>query len=64
MKDTDPKMLVLLQFLISLITWSVVTVTVDINDFFFISLDTSRVSSFDVVNCLLKLLAICFGVDT
>ena len=64
MKDTDPKMLVLLQFLISLITWSVVTVTADINDFCFISLDTSRVSSFDVVNCLLKLLAICFGVDT
>ena len=56
-----PKALVLLQLLIPLITWSVVNVTADINDFRFISLDTLRVSqeevclpSFDVVNCLLK----------
>ena len=55
------KSLVLMQFLIPLITWSVVNVTADINDFRFISLDTIRVSreevclpSFDVVNCLLK----------
>ena len=46
---------------LGLMTWSVVNVTADINDFRFISLDTIRVSreevclpSFDVVNCLLK----------
>ena len=55
------KALVLLEFLIPVITWSVVNVTADITDFRFISLDTSRVSReemclprFDVVNCLLK----------
>ena len=54
-------MLVLLQLLNPLITWSVVNVTADINDFCFISQDTIRVSreevclpSFDVVNSLLK----------
>ena len=53
--------LVLLQLLIPVITWSVVNVTADINDFRLIYLDTSRVSreevylpSYDVVNCLLK----------
>ena len=58
---SGPKALVLLQLLIPLMTWSVVNVTTDINDFRFISLDTIRVSreevclpSFDVVNCLLK----------
>ena len=58
---SGPKALVLLQLLIPQITWSVVNVTADINDFRFISLDTSRVSreevclpSFDVVNWLLK----------
>ena len=57
----EPKTLVLLQLLILLITWSVVNVTADINDFRFISQHTIRVSreevclpSFDVVNCLLK----------
>ena len=64
MKDTElirAKSFGLLQLLIPLITWSVVNVTADINDFRFITLDTSRVSreevclpSFDVVNCLLK----------
>ena len=60
--------IVFLQLLIPLITWSVVNVAADINDFRFISLDSIRVSreevclpSFDVVNCLL---AICFGEDT
>ena len=62
------RLLVLLQLLIPVITWSLVNVTADINDFRFISLDTSRVSreevclpSFNVVNCLLK---ICVGEDT
>ena len=56
---SGPKALALLQLLIPLITWSVVTA--DINDFRLISLDTIRVSreevclpSFDVVNCLLR----------
>ena len=50
-----------LKLLILLITWSVMNVTADINDFRLISLDTSRVSwedvclpSFDVVNCMSK----------
>ena len=61
----------LLQLLISFITWSVVNVSADVNDFRIISLDTIRVSrdevclpSFDVVNCLLKQLEIYFGEDT
>ena len=61
MSLSGPKALVLMQLLIPLITWSVVNVTTDINDFRFISLDIIRVSredicltSFDVVNCLLK----------
>ena len=61
MRLSGPKALVLLQLLIPFLTWSVVNVTADINDFRFISLDTSRVSReevclpcFDVVNCLLK----------
>ena len=56
-----PKALVLLQLHIPLVTWSVVNVSADVNDFHLISLDTSWVSqkevclpSFDVVNCLLK----------
>ena len=51
----------LLQLLIPLVTWPVVNVSADVNDFRLISLDTSRVSreevclpSFGVVNCLLK----------
>ena len=58
MKDTEPKALVLLKLIIPLITLSVVNVTADINDFRFISLDTSRISladvclpSFDVFMC-------------
>ena len=50
----------LLQLLILLVTWSVLNVTVDVNDLCLIFLDTSRLSreevcmpSFDVVNCLL-----------
>ena len=61
MSLSGSKALVLLQLLIPLMTWSVVNVTADINDFRFISLDTIQVSreevylpSFDVVNCLLK----------
>ena len=61
----------LLQLLIPLVTWSVVNVSAEVNDFRLISLDTSRVSReevclpiIDVVNCLLKLSAICFGEDT
>ena len=40
--------MVLLQLLIPLITWSVVNVTVDINDSRFISLDTILVSREEV----------------
>ena len=65
-----PNALVLLQLRIPLVTWSVLNVTAD-NDFRLISLDTNRVSreevclpSFDVVNWLLKPLAICFEDDT
>ena len=61
MSLSGPEALVLLQLLIPLVTWAVVNVAADINDFCFISLDTSRVSreemcltSFDMVNCLLK----------
>ena len=52
---------VLLQLLIPLVTWSVVVVTAEVNDFRLISLNTNRVSreevclpSFEVVNCRLK----------
>ena len=62
---------VLLHLLIPLVTWSVVKVTAEVNDFRLISLDTNRVSreevclpSFEVVNCRLKKLAICFVEDT
>ena len=58
---SGPKARVLLQLLIHLVTWSVVNVTADVNDFRLISLDTNRVfweevclSSFKVVNCWLK----------
>ena len=40
MSLSGPKAFVLLQLLIPLMTWSVVNVTADINDFRFISLDT------------------------
>ena len=66
-----PKALVLVQLLIPFITWSVVNVSVDVNDFRLISLNTIRASreevclpSFCVGNCLLKQLAICFGKYT
>ena len=61
MSLSGPKAWVLLQLLIPLVTWSVVNVSADVNDFRLISLDTSLVCreevcvpSFDVVNCLLK----------
>ena len=61
----------LLQLPIPLVTWSVVNVSADVNDFSLISLETSLVSreevclpSFDMVNYLLKYSAICFGDDT
>ena len=44
MSLSGPKARVLLQLLIPVITWFVVNVTADINDFHLISLDTSRVS--------------------
>ena len=54
---SGPKALVFLQLLIPLVTWSIVNVTAEINDFCFISLDTNRVSreevclpSFEVAN--------------
>ena len=60
MKDTElirAKSFGIAAVAYSFITWSVVNVTADINDFRFISLDTIRevcLPSFDVVNCLLK----------
>ena len=58
---SGPKARVLLQLLIPLVTWSVVNVTAEVNDFRLISLDTNRVSreevclpSFEVVYCRLK----------
>ena len=68
---SGPKTRVLLQLLIPLVTWSVVNVTAEVNDFRLIYLDINRVSreevclsSFEVVNYRLKYLAICFGEDT
>ena len=65
---SGPKALLLLQLLIALVTISVVNVAAVSCDFFLASLDTYRVSceeecmpSFDVVNCLLNLLAMSFG---
>ena len=61
----------LLQLLIPMVTWSVVNVSADVNDFRLSYQDTSRISreevclpSFDVVNFLLKKSEICFGEDT
>ena len=55
---SGPKARVLLQLFIPLVSWSVVNVTAEVNDFRLISLDTNRVSreevclpSFKVVNC-------------
>ena len=65
---SGPKALLLLQLLIALVTIAVVNVGAVSCDFFLASLDTYRVSceeecmpSFDVVNCLLNLLAMSFG---
>ena len=41
---TGPKARVLLQLFIPLVTWYVVNVTAEVNDFYFISLDTNWVS--------------------
>ena len=58
---SGPKTRVLLQLFIPLVTWSVVNVTAEVNDFRLISLDTKRVSReevclliFEVVICQLK----------
>ena len=68
---SEPKAFVLLQLLIALVTRSVVNVTVVSLGFRRTSLDTNRVSreelclsSFEVVNCSLKRLVICFGEGT
>ena len=56
-----PKARALLQLLIPFVTWSVINVTTEINNFRLISLYTNRVfreelclPSFEVVNCWLK----------
>ena len=61
MRLSSSKALVLLQLLIPLVTWSVVNVTAEYNDFRLISLDTNRgsreevcLSSSEMVNCWLK----------
>ena len=58
---SGPKAGVLLQLLIPLVTWSVVNVTAEVNDFRLISLCTNRFSreevclpSFEMLNCRLK----------
>ena len=58
---SGPKTRVLLQLLNPLVTWSVVNVTAEVNDFRLISHDTNRVSreevclrKFEVVNSRLK----------
>ena len=58
---SGPKARVLLQLLIPLVTWSVVNLTAEVNDFRLISLDINRVSreevclpSSEVVYCRLK----------
>ena len=58
---SGPKAQVFLQLRIPLVTWCVVNVTAEVNDFRLISLDTNRVSreevclpSFEVVNCRLQ----------
>ena len=68
---SGPKAWVLLQLLIPLVTWCVVNDTAEVNNFRLISLDTNQVSReevglprYEVVNCRLKYLAICFGEDT
>ena len=68
---SGPKARVLLQLLIPLVTWSVVNITAELKYFRLISLHTNRVSreevclpSFEVMNCRLKSLAICFGEVT
>ena len=65
---SGPKARVLLRLLISLVTWSIVNVTAEVNNFRLISLDTNRVSreevclpSFEVVNCLLKFAYMLWG---
>ena len=57
---SGPKARVLLQLFILLVTWSVVNVTAEVNNFRLIFLDTKRVSrgevclaNFEVVNCRL-----------
>ena len=45
---SGPKALVLLHLLIPLVTWSVVNVTAEVNNFSLISLDTNRVSREEV----------------
>ena len=68
---SGPKVRMLLQLLIPFVTWSVVNISAEVNDFRLISLDNNPVSreevclpNFDVVNCQLKYLVICFGEDT
>ena len=58
---SGPNYRVLLQIFFPLVTWSVVNVTVEVNNFRLISLDTNRVSreevyllSLQVMNCRLK----------
>ena len=68
---SGPKAFELLQILMARVTRSVVNITAVSLGFRRTSLDTNRVSreelclpSFDVVNCSLNWLAICFGEDT
>ena len=61
---SGPKARVLLQLLIPLVTWSVLNVTTEVNNFRLISLEEVCLPSFEVENCRLKYSAICFGEDT
>ena len=71
MEDAELVWAKVLQLLMALVTRSVVNVTVVSLEFRRTSLETNRVfreelylPSFEVVNCSLKRLAICFGEDT
>ena len=70
LSKSGPKALLLLQLLIALVTIAVVNIGAVSDDLFLASLDEYGVSSeeecmpsFDVVNCLLNLLATSFGYE-
>ena len=59
---SGPKTRVLLQLLIPLVTWSVVNVTDEVNDFRLISLDTNRVSRGEVCLPSFEVIIIIYNI--